>query len=206
MATPAATRSQALEHVLAPLLGERAQSAELTLMGSRRTLVSYRRDRAEGERRRRCGAAPLGIEDLSVLLQLPADIPVPLASLPQPLRNKARTLPHGAATVTDGHICRRAVRPLTVDLVLIRTHHDRWEDGLVRACHFKSFACRALLLDQPALERDDLCMQAAYYGIGILEPAAEGSLAWTASPEPYRPRRHTPVAWHFTEQLNARLP
>ncbi len=202
---PAARTRAFVEHASAPLVGEDAQAAEITLEGSRNTLVFYRRDVLECARRRRQAAAPLGLADLTVLLQLPADIAIPLNSLPLPLQDKLPALPCGAVALTDGHVCRQAVRPLTVDLVVVRARSTHWEDGLARASRFRTFARRALLVDPPAAARDDLLMRAAYLGIGILEPTAEG-LTWALLPEPHRPRRHTAVAWHFTEQLHARLP
>jgi hypothetical protein len=151
------------------------------------------------------GAAPLGIGDLTVLLQLPADIPIPLTSLPRQLRAKLPTLPHGAVTLTPDTVFRHAVRPLTVDLVVVRARGTHWEAGLARASRFRTFARRALLVNPPAPAREDLLMRAAYLGIGILEPTADG-LTWALLPDPYRPRRHTAIAWHFTEQLHDRLP
>ncbi|MGW0711466.1 hypothetical protein ACWD4G_36875 [Streptomyces sp. NPDC002643] len=205
MAAPTARARAFVQHASAPLVGQGAQLAETTIEGSRNTLVFYRRDHLECERRRAQGAAELGIADLTVLLDLPADLPVRLDSLPTPLREQIRALPWGAVTLTGDHVCRRAVRPLTVDLVIVRARSTHWEGGLARASRFKPFARRALLVAPPAHARDELLIRAAYLGIGILEPTAEG-LAWTLVPEPYRPRRHTPVAWHFTEQLHVRLP
>jgi hypothetical protein len=207
MAVPAAARAQTLvEHTaVTPLIGENAQAAEVAIEGNRRTLVFYRRDPLECERRRSQTAAPLGIEDLNVLLQLPADIPVRLDSLPEPLRARIRALPRGAVTLTGDHVCRLSVRPLTVDLVVVRARGTHWEGGLARTSRFKPFARRALLVAPPAHQRDDLLMRAAYYGIGILEGTA-ANCAWALQPEPYRPRHHTPIAWHFTERLHALLP
>ncbi|WP_141202771.1 hypothetical protein [Streptomyces griseorubiginosus] len=203
---PPATRAQAsVQHASAPLVGPGAQLAEVTIEGSRNAFVFYRRDRIECERRRDHGAAELGISALTALLDLPVDLPVPLTSLPAPLRKQIAALPRGAVTLTGDYVCRRAVRPLTVDLVIVRARSTHWEQGLARASRFKPFARRALLVAPPAHTRDDLLMRAAYLGIGVLEPTAEG-LAWALAPEPYRPRRHTPVAWHFTEQLHTRLP
>ncbi|MFJ7241752.1 hypothetical protein ACIQWB_32115 [Streptomyces olivaceus] len=194
-----------LARALAPLVGDNTPRAELSLKGSRRTLIVYRRDAAECARRRRNDAAPLAVGHLATLLQLPTEIDVPLATLPKPLRDTAHALPRAAATVTATHIRRHAVRPLTVDLIVIRAHAHHWKQGLIRACDVTSFAQCALLLNAPAADRDDLFMRAAYYGIGILEPAPDGP-TWALPPEPHRTFRHTPVAWHFTEQLHPRLP
>lgn len=205
MAPPAARAQASVQHASALLVGPGAQLAEVTIEGSRNAFVFYRRDPIECERRRDHGAAELGIAALTALLDLPVDLPVPLNSLPAPLRKQIPALPRGAVTLTGDHVCRRAVRPLTVDLVIVRARGTHWENGLHRASRFKPFARRALLVTPPAHARDDLLMRAAYLGIGILEPT-DGGLAWALEPEPYRPRRHTSIAWHFTEQLHARLP
>jgi hypothetical protein len=206
MPAPTATHARArVQDASALLVGKDAQNAELTLEGSRGALVFYRRDRVECERRRLQAAAPLGAEDLAALLQLPAGMPVRADSLPRPLQDRIARLPHGAVAVDGGIVQRLAVRPLAIDLVVVRARGTHWDDGLARASRFKPFARRALLVDPPASQREDLLMQAAYYGIGILQPAPDG-LTWALLPEPYRPRRHTPAAWHFTERLHTRLP
>ncbi|MER7179504.1 hypothetical protein ABT404_08465 [Streptomyces hyaluromycini] len=202
---PAAPIRTVVEDASAGLVGEDAQTAEINLEGSRNVLVFYRRDPVECGRRRHQDAAPLGIGDIAALLELPSGIPVPQASLPQTLQAKLPRLPRGAVTLTGDQVCRQAVRPLTVDLVVIRARSTHWENGLARASYFRPFARRALFVSPPAAARDDLLMRAAYLGVGILEPTAQGP-AWALLPEPYRPRRHTAVAWHFTEQLHARLP
>ncbi|MFD4998706.1 hypothetical protein [Streptomyces buecherae] len=206
MATAAAVDSHArLERALAPLIGDNTPSAELSLKSHRKTLVFYRRNAAECARRRHHRADPLAIGHLATLLELPTELDVPLAALPKPLCERVHTLPRAAATLTATHIRRHAVRPLAVDLALLRTSAHHWNKALIHACDITPFARCALLLNAPAAERDDLYMQAAYYGIGVLEPAPDGPV-WAVPPEAYPNFRHTPVAWHFTEQLHARLP
>lgn len=205
--TSAAIRRRALiEQACIPLVGEGTRTTEITLEGSRATLVFYRRDPVECERRRSQAAGPLRIDHLTALLQLPTDVPVPLNTLPEPLQRRIQSLPHGAVDFSDDHVCRRAVRPLAVDLVVVRAPRARWDAGLARASRFKPFARRALLVDPPAPDRDDLLMQGSFYGVGILEPASSGNLVWALLPEAYRPLRHTVVAWDFAERLHARVP
>jgi hypothetical protein len=205
--TSAAKRRRALiEQACVPLVGQGAWTAEITIEGSRATLVFYRRDLVECERRRSEAADPLRIDHLTTLLQLPTDVPVPLNTLPEPLRHRIQALPHGAVDLSDDHVCRRAVRPLAVDLVVVRAPRTRWDTGLARASRFRPFARRALLVDPSAPDRDDLLMQGAFYGVGVLESTSSGNLEWALLPEAYRPRRHAVVAWDFTERLHARVP
>ncbi|MGY1440104.1 hypothetical protein [Streptomyces reniochalinae] len=208
MATATAVDSHArLERALALLVGGNTPSAELSLKSHRKTLVFYRRDAAECARRRHHDAAPLAIGHLATLLELPTELDVPLAALPKPLRERTHALPRAAATLTGSRIRRHAVRPLAVDLALLRTSAHHWKKALIHACDIAPFARCALLLNAPtpADERDDLYMRAAYYGIGVLEPASDG-LVWAVPPESHPDFRHTPVDWQFTEQLHARLP
>lgn len=202
MAT-ARTRSL-VEQASAGLLEPGATAVPLALKGSD-ALVFYRCDRPEQQRRLGIGAQRLDrINALTALLQLPVDQSVPVASLTARLAAAVRQLPYGAAELHDGAVRRRAVRPLTVDLVVVRSPAAAWRDGLARAGRFAPFARRALLVDPPAAERDDLLMQAAFYGIGILAPAPSGA-DLVLEPRAYRPRRHTPAAWCFVEELHQRL-
>lgn len=205
MAVMATARTRSLvEQASAELLGPGAAAAPLTLKGSD-ALVFYRRDEQELKRRHAVDAHRLDrIAALTTLLQLPVDEPVPLALLKADLAAGVRRLPYGAAELQGGHVRRRAVRPLTVDLVVVRCPPAGWRDGLVRAGRSAPFARRALLADPPAAERDDLLMQAAFYGIGVLAPTRSGA-ELILEPRAYRPSRHTPAAWCFVEELHQRL-
>jgi hypothetical protein len=112
------------------LLGEGALAAALSVKGTE-DLLFYRRDEAEWQRRDAEGAGRLDrMEALEKLLQLPAGLPVPLGSLPSPLRAAVDALPHGVAAFRDGEVTREAVRPLVVDLVVVRSSPGSWKDGL----------------------------------------------------------------------------
>jgi hypothetical protein len=125
MAVMATARTRSLvEQASAELLGPGAAAAPLTLKGSD-ALVFYRRDEQELKRRHAVGAHRLDrIAALTTLLQLPVDEPVPLALLKADPAAGVRRLPYGAAELQGGHVRRRAVRPLTVDLVVVQRGQD----------------------------------------------------------------------------------
>jgi hypothetical protein len=181
-----------------------AVSAYLDVLGSK-ALVFFRFDEAECSRRRAAGAASVErIGTLQTLMRLPVDEPVPLSDLDAVLRAKVHKLPVGAADIQAGQVIRRAVRPLSLDLMAVGSRAADWRSGLVRASRFAPFCSRVVILDGPCGERDEALMQAAFYGVGVLWDAGDG-LEMVLPPRPYRPERHTPAAWCFTEELYQRL-
>jgi hypothetical protein len=188
----------------AAVIPAEAVLARLDVLGSK-TLLFHRYDQVEHARRRTAGAAPLDrIGALQTLMGLPIDEPVALADLETAVRARVRRLPVGAADITREQVVRRAVRPLSLDLAVVGSRAADWRSGLERASRFAPFCPRALVLDRPGGERDEVLMQAAFYGIGVLWDAVDG-LELVLAPRPYRPQRHTPAAWHFTEELYQRL-
>ena len=73
------------------------------------------------------------LDALQTLLELPVDEPVALASLPARLRAAVRRLPAGAAELDRREVTRRAVRPLTIDLAVVRASTAGWRGGLEQA-------------------------------------------------------------------------
>ncbi|MFE2470094.1 hypothetical protein [Streptomyces mirabilis] len=188
----------------AALLDPAALSVSLQLMGSQ-ALLFYRLDEEECARRARVSAARLdSLDALQTLLELPVDEPVALASLPARLRSAVRRLPAGAAETDRREVTRRAVRPLTIDLAVVRANAVGWRGGLEQAGRFAPFCRRALLLDSAPPAAEETLMEAAFYGIGILVADGE-SVDLLLEPRSYTPRRHTPAAWCFTEEFHHRI-
>lgn len=190
-------------------LGADAQAVPLHLQGSN-ALVFYRLDAAEAQRRRSNRAVRLDrLPVLETLLQLPAGVPIALRDLPASVRAGIRALPAGAASVAGPRgrqeVTRRAVRPLAVDLVVVRASGLGWKSGLERASRFAPFCARAVLLDSSVPRHDDLLMEASFYGIGVLLADEAGDIAMALEPEPYRPPCHTAGAWWFVEDVFQRL-
>ncbi|MFD7550441.1 hypothetical protein ACFV0R_26790 [Streptomyces sp. NPDC059578] len=188
----------------ADLLDPAALSVSLQLLGSP-ALLFYRPDQEECARRARVSAARLDrLEVLQTLLELPVDEPVALAPLPAHLRAAVRRLPAGAAELDQRAVTRRAVRPLVIDLAVVRASAAGWRGGLERAGRFAPFCRRALLLERTPPVAEEMLMEAAFYGIGIL--VADGErVNMLLEPRPHAPLRHTPAAWCFTEEFHHRI-
>ncbi|MEU9067935.1 hypothetical protein AB0D60_13740 [Streptomyces sp. NPDC048306] len=184
------------------LLEPGGQARTVSVLGVE-ALCFYRLDEAEHARREEVSAARLDhMADLESLLTLPVGIPVPLASLDPAARSAVRTLPAGAVDRDRKTATRRAVRPLRVDLAVVRA--SGWRQGLERAAEFAPFCRRAMLLDRRPSRLDDVLVEADFYGIGVFL-AAGNDVEMVLEPEDYRPRRHTAAAWWFVEDLYQRL-
>lgn len=208
LASPAVGAS--VRDASAVCVGVQARAGLMDLQGTE-ALVFHRLDAVEVRRRRDAGAGRLDrLPELETLLQLPVGVPVAVRDLPAPVRAGILRLPAGAASVTTGsdrpdEVTRHAVRPLAVDLVVVRASGAGWRSGLERASRFAPFCARALLLDSPVARRDDLLMEADFYGIGVLLAEPGGRTQMVLQPEPYRPPCHTAGAWWFTEDVFTRL-
>lgn len=176
------------------------QGAEASAVRLRRAdcLVFHRLDRTEHARRQAAGAGWLDeFRPLEMLMNLPVGMPVPRASLGARLRPEVRVLPHGAA-VRDRHsVTRLAVRPLRVDLVVVRA--PGWRSGMDLASQFAPFARRAMVLERVPRNLDELLMEADFYGIGVFA-ARRGGVQMLVEPAEYRAVRFTTAAWRFAEQ------
>ncbi|MFH8387572.1 hypothetical protein ACH4E7_42935 [Kitasatospora sp. NPDC018058] len=181
----------------------KSEGVALSILGTR-ALVLYRIDEAEHRRREAVGAEQLdSIPVLECLLGLPIGLPVPVDSLPG--QAAVRDLPRGAVEWGEYLVTRRAVRPLAVDLAVVRATDRR--TGLERAGRFAPFCRRAVLFDHLTCSRaglEETLVEAAFYGIGVLVHEPDG-IRMALEPEAYRPQRHTAAAWHFIEELYGRL-
>jgi hypothetical protein len=185
-------------------LGAGAHAVSLTVLNIQ-ALLYYRHIEPERTRRRHARAARLDrIDALQTLLRLPVGHPLEWEAVGADLRAAVRRLPAGSVERDRRQVVRRAVRPLTVDLAVVRVSGRNWRAGLRRAGRFAPFCSRALLVDPPPRDSDEFVMEAAFYGIGVLWDAGDG-LRMVLEPRAYRPPRHTAAAWCFTEELYQRL-
>lgn len=159
-------------------------------------VLYYRFDTTEHARRQHAAAAPLKVAALETLLSLPVDMGVPLASLSASERARVHQLPAGAATIADGQVTRRAVRPLVVDLAAVPGPPRK---ALEQASRFAPFCARAAVLARPARRMCDYLNEAAFWGVGVV---VGGELV--LEPSPWRPQRHTAAGWRFVEQVYER--
>ncbi|MFI1361296.1 hypothetical protein ACH4TV_48255 [Streptomyces sp. NPDC020898] len=186
----------------AALLGRDGQSVVAPALGTE-ALFFYRMDSAEDVRRREVSAARLDkLPPLETLLALPVGLPVPLASLDQRERRALRALPAGAADRNRKVVTRWAVRPLQIDLALVRA--SGWRQGLERAGRFAPFCRRAMLLDRRPVRLEESLAEADFYGIGVFVPSGDG-VEMVLESRTYRPQRHTAAAWAFVEELYQRV-
>lgn len=198
MATTMDARAPSVREAFHALLPQGSMVHALRLWGSD-TLLFRRLDQREHDRRHAAAAGRLDrIGPLEALMALPVGIPVPLRSLDQRLRKAVRALPVGAAEVADGSVTRLAVRPMRAELAVVRARS--WRDGLEAAGRFAPVCRRAMLLERETKGLDQLQVEAAYYGIGVLMPREQG-LEMVVEPALYRPARHTAAAWLFVEEI-----
>ncbi|QIY66409.1 hypothetical protein HEP85_38885 [Streptomyces sp. RPA4-2] len=187
----------------AALLEAGAQTQVASLQGVE-ALFFYRLDSAENARRQHVAAARLDrMAPLETLLDLPVDIPVPLALLDTGQRRAVRALPTGSADRDRTSVTRRAVRPASVDLAVVWASGVR--QGLRDAGRFAPFCRRAMLLTRRPPRLDEALAEADFYGIGVFITSGDG-IEMVLEPAAYRPQRHTAAAWCFVEELYQLLP
>jgi hypothetical protein len=184
------------------LLPAGCEAVPLRLWGAD-ALVFHRIDRAEHARRSAADAQPLDeFRPLEMLMTLPVGIPVPRASLGPTLRSEVRFLPRGAAVWDRQTVTRLAVRPVRVELVVVRA--PGWRSGMDLASQFAPFCRRAMLLERVPGRFEESLMEADFYGIGVFTPS-DGGVEMVVEPVEYRPRRHTTAAWRFGEEIYRRI-
>lgn len=186
----------------APLLKSDGLAKVMPALGTE-ALFFYRMDTAEHERRASVGAARLDrMHPLETLMSLPVGLPVPLSALAQRERRAVRTLPAGAADRDRVTVTRRAVRPLHVDLAVVRA--SGWKRGLEEAGRFAPYCRRAMLLTRRPARMSEALVEADFYGIGVFL-VADDEVEMVLEPRDYRPLRHTAAAWSFVEELYQRV-
>ncbi|WP_052745609.1 hypothetical protein [Allosalinactinospora lopnorensis] len=202
MATSLGTADGSLKAASDVLLPSSSKAKALSLLGSN-VVVFYSVDATEHRRRRRVTAQPLtSLADLETLMSLPVDIPVPMSSLSATEHAGIGRLPAGAVGRDHSQVTRHAVRPLHVDLVVVRAARPR--QGLEAATRFAPYCRRAVLLRRPAPRMDDYLNEASFYGVGVLVNSSAGP-ELVLEPQMHRPIRHTPAAWSFVETVYQRV-
>lgn len=180
------------------LLPEGALAAAVHLRRAE-ALVFHRLDHSEHARRQDAEAQWLDeFRPLEMLMNLPVGIRVPRSSLGIQLRPEVRLLPRGAAVCDRVSVTRLAVRPLRVDLVVVRA--PGWRSGMDLASQFAPFTRRAMLLERVPRNVEELLMEADFYGIGVFVLRQDG-LEMLVEPGEYRAVRYTTAAWRFAEQV-----
>jgi len=199
------------------LLAEQALTG-LRLRGQQVQAVA----RVFADEARRRSAADLGAVDsralLTVLHDLPADVPVPLSSLDARVLRMLYTAPPGVVELVEGQgiVVRRLVPAASVELVLLHGPQGisprEWDSAVRDASQFAPFCARGVVVSHPGaasgqrdfaspddLDMDLLLLKARFYEVGVATLESAG-LRWILEPAPYRPRRHSAAQWLFHEQ------
>ncbi|MFF5211071.1 hypothetical protein [Streptosporangium sp. NPDC000396] len=179
-----------------------SQIAMVNVLGSQ-ALIAYRVD--ERERRRRALARAellLRPEVLELLMSLPLDEPVPLASLTPAERRMLARVPRGAVSRQESAVVRHAVQPIRLDLAVVPGRG--WESALERAGRFAPFCARAILVDGPLRRRQEAMLQTDFYGIGLLIARGE-RVEVLVPPRPFVRKRFTAAGWLFLEEVSRQL-
>ncbi|WP_405651948.1 hypothetical protein [Streptomyces sp. RK9] len=168
-------------------------------------VLAVRLNTAEMRRRARQGVAPLlNMPVLDALMQLPADLPVPVESLTERERMRLRCCPQGSVEQRDGHIVRRLVAPLEVDLAVTRTRKPS-AAALRRAGRFGPYTVSAVWLDGPATGSELMAIEAGVYGLGVVRAADREVPELMVAPRSSRRFVPTAAGWLFAEQVYAQL-
>ncbi|WP_410570472.1 hypothetical protein [Amycolatopsis sp. cmx-4-61] len=149
-------------------------------------------------RREAAGRAPITqLWQADTLLNLPANLPVPLESLTERERRALHRLPPGAVEHDGMNLIRRARPTLTVTFALVSVQH--WRTGLAAAGEYAPYCRRAMLLAAAPAEEEAL-LDASLYDIGV------GLADWTGvrelmAPGPHKRLLVNAAHWTFTEQV-----
>ncbi|WP_329581827.1 hypothetical protein OG500_19035 [Kitasatospora sp. NBC_01250] len=184
------------------LLPDESQVGAVTLLGTH-AVVAYRRDVQECQRRHEARTGVLGRSDvLDLLMSLPVNAPVPVASLTEAERRTLKAVPRGAVVRSSGMVTRQVIQPLRVDLAVVPGRG--WETAMEKAERFTPFCTRAVLVEGALRRKDDAVMQADFYGIGLLVAVGD-EVDVLVPPRPFVRRRHSAAAWRFVEEVHRQL-
>jgi hypothetical protein len=162
-------------------------------------LVCYRLDSREHARRRRAGVRDVSSADvLELMLGLPVGMPVPIASLTGRELAALRSVPPGVVSIRTGQVVRQAVAPVAVDLAVVAARS--WRSGLDAAGRFTPFCARAMVLARRPTDIRQMCIEAEFYGVGVVVVDGGGA-ELLVEPVPFQRVRFTAASWRFLEDV-----
>ncbi|GAB3807160.1 hypothetical protein [Micromonospora zhanjiangensis] len=162
-----------------------------------RAWLAFRRDRAELARRGG-GPAICGLDQLDALMNLPAGLPVPVASVPAGDRRLLRRLPAGSLDWSGASVTRRVVPPLVPLLAMVRAR--TWSAGLRAASRFGAYCPRLMMVPALPVDAEHALAQASFYGVGVAV-TDRGQPRIVLESEPLADWQPTPAWWWFAEEV-----
>ncbi len=128
---------------------------------------------------------------------LPHGLPVPVAALSDRERRALAAAPAGCVDRGPDGIVRQARPPLAPALAVVAATRG-WRAGLERAGRFAPFCARAIVLDREPRDLLAACVEADFYGVGLVLARPVG-LEVLVAPEPHQVRRISARSWWFAE-------
>lgn len=139
-----------------------------------------------------------GLDVLDGLLGLPLGLPVPTEVLTAPERRLVSRLPRSIVVNCGDAVIRRAEPVIACSLAVVFA--QSWSAGLADASIFAPFCQRLTVLDSRPADEIEACLQASYYGVGLLVHTDDKHLM-LVPPEPLIDRRVNAATWWFTEEV-----
>ncbi|GAA0247219.1 hypothetical protein GCM10010492_53560 [Saccharothrix mutabilis subsp. mutabilis] len=163
-------------------------------------MVEHRTDHRERERRRHAGLGHLdSLELLDVLMGLPPQVAVPLASIRRNDLNVLRRAPGGVVRFTGSSVTRLAVPVVTPVLAVV--YAEQWRAGLERASEFAAYCPRMFVVRELPADTDGLLAEASWYGVGVAVGHGDAP-TMVLEPEPLDDWQPTPAWWLFCERVH----
>jgi hypothetical protein len=161
--------------------------------------MAYRPDRREWGRREACGLGPVVAWDLlDTLMDFPAGMAVPAASLDGAVRRRLTAAPPGVVRFGPEGVTRTIV-PAVIPLLAIITARD-WRTGLKSASRFANY-CRRLIVAPDLGESSAGALAAARLrGTGVAIGRADQAQV-LLEPRPVPDWEPTPAWWRFCEEI-----
>jgi len=161
--------------------------------------IAYLPNHAEQARRRRAGlTAVTRLDQLDLMMDLPAGLPVHPGSLTEPSRRMIKRLPRGCVEATPDGVTRLIVKPLDVRLAIVSK--TLWRAGLKYTSRFAPYCNRVLTLWGEPKDLGQAATEADFWGIGLVVNF-KTSPRLVVAPERFEQYRHTPAGWSFAEEI-----
>ncbi|MEU5742028.1 hypothetical protein ABZ784_29055 [Streptomyces tendae] len=140
---------------------------------------------------------------LDTCMTLPHNEPLPWRSLSPRHQEDVHRAPHGVFHLGGPHqqtVTRLLLRPCRIERATVRAATAS-ATALAKTTQFAPMCERSLIITRRPRTPDTL-IEFGYWGVGLYLDH-DGELETLVEPAPWRPQRHTPAAWRFTERAYA---